>query len=450
MIKLNLILIYLLISTFSLAQEKFKTDIDLGNGFLITTFLNLESNQNQFLLNSPKNADKRVVGGFKSTMGRLFGKLPKKGIFITISGKSKGDSLVGYAKTTLFEKLKFRGIIEDNEISGDLLDNDNNAIATMTGFKTNQTKIGYKTLYSKIIEITEKNIYSKEILQTKEWQKFKHKFKRLCNNAQDDVELYIGFNLLISNLNFSHYFLIMQEQEEKNEVEEAHKQAEKIPSVIFKEKTSETAYLKIKNFSSSKAEIAEVFPKITKNQSYKNLIVDLRGNSGGGIEAAFEFGKHILNEETEVGYFISNKFGKIDKQKFSSLPITKAKTTDGFIEELKNGKGAKMVFNKSANAVFTGNIFVLTDNKTASTCEPIVYVLKKSKRATIVGENTAGAMLSATSFDVSGKYKLILPLADFYTYDGVRLDQVGVSPNIETESEYALEKVMTFIKNKNN
>jgi len=91
-------------------------------------------------------------------------------------------------------------------------------------------------------------------------------------------------------------------------------------------------------------------------------------------------------------------------------------------------------------------MYILTNGNTASTCEPIVYVLKESERATIIGEKTAGAMLSATLFDIYGKYKLFLPIADFYTYDGVRLEGVGVKPNIETTSENALNKTLELIK----
>jgi len=430
--------IFLLVSIFTLAQEKYKTDIDLGGGFSLTTFLDLSKEQNQFTLTSPKNADKRAIGGFKSTLGRMFGKLPKKGIFVTLKGTQKGDSLIGNAKVAVLGNLKFKGVLKGNELNGDLLKDDNTNVATLNGVQTSETEINYESLYQKIVEITQNNIYSKDVLQTKEWKKFQKKLKKLCKNAQDDVELFLGFNLLKSNLTFSHYNLILQ-QEATETVEDEEKEA----TVIFEEKTPETAYLKIKNFSSSQKEIADIFPKITENKNYKNLIVDLRGNTGGGLEAAFEFGKHILNQETEVGYFTTNKFNTKD---FSELPVTKAKTTDGFIEELKNGKGAKMVIPKSNNVVFSGKLYLLTDGKTASTCEPIVYVLKNTKRATIVGANTAGAMLSASYFEISGKYKLVLPLADFYTYDGVRLDQVGVAPDIETEPENALDKVLKLIK----
>ena len=102
-----------------------------------------------------------------------------------------------------------------------------------------------------------------------------------------------------------------------------------------------------------------------------------------------------------------------------------------------------MVLYPHTNA-FKGNVYILTSNKTASTCEPIVDALKRSGRATIVGENTAGAMLSAAMFQVSGKYHLFLPIADYYNADLQRLDQVGVKPDIEVKADDALDHVLSL------
>ena len=106
----------------------------------------------------------------------------------------------------------------------------------------------------------------------------------------------------------------------------------------------------------------------------------------------------------------------------------------------------KLVFKKPSNPVFTGKLYILTNGNTASTCEPIAYALKSTKKATIIGERTRGAMLSASPFVVSGKYLLMLPVGDFYTHDGVRLDKAGVAPDVEVKSADALTKALELIQ----
>jgi C-terminal processing protease CtpA/Prc len=261
--------------------------------------------------------------------------------------------------------------------------------------------------------------------------------------------------MLSQKVPFSHYSIFIQKDEsvdtsELDEPNETETDEPNEPTVIFKEKDNNTAYLKIKNFSTSQKELADVLPKIVKN-NYQNLIIDLRDNGGGGLEAAFELAKYITEKEIVVGYFVTNKlqYSGFQLELFQNLPVIKMQSTKEFVSSLKKGKGSKLVFKKNNNPVFLGNLYILTNSNTASTCEPIVYQLKETKRATVIGENTMGAMLSAAYFNIYDKYNLYLPIADFYTYDGNRLEGVGVAPNIETKSENALDKALEIIKNKN-
>lgn len=439
--KTYLTILLLLLTSIGFAQKDqstWKGEFDFGDGFSMTTFLKVNKDQNQVLITSPKNADIRLVGGFNARLGRLFGKSPKKGIVLRIESEQRGDSLFGIARLPMLGELEFIGVINDDELSGSFL-KDDNSIGRLISVKTQEERIDYTYLYPKILKITEDNIYSKKVLETKEWRKFQKQLKGLCSNAQDDIELFLGFNMMVPKLPFSHYNLFIN-----NENTETTELNQNEPSVFFEEKTIETAYLEIRNFSTSEAELAAILPKIVENKNLRNLIIDLRNNGGGGIEAASVFSEYLNHDFIEVGYFPTNKldYSGYDRKLFETLPESRPKTTDGFISELKVGQGAKLVIPKTDKEVFKGRIFILTSNNTASTCEPIVYVLKNNKRATIVGERTAGAMLSATYFEISGKYKLVLPLADFYTYDGIRIDQVGVEPDFHTSSDKALDKAL--------
>lgn len=446
--KKHFILYLLLYVTISFAQQTkkiWKSDLDFGNGTVFSTFLKVEKSEKHFTITSPKNADVRMLGGFKARLARLLGKSPKKGIVVTIKGERKGDSLYGTTKIPMIGQLKFKGILTENALNGEF-SQDGTAIGILKGIKSKDDRINYAYLYPKILEITNKNMYSKSALQTKDWKQFQKKLKKLLSTIHDDIELFLGFSFLSSKLPFTHYTLFVSQ-----EIETSEKEKEKEKTVIFEEKNSNTAYLKIKNFSSSQKELTAILPKIVEKK-YENLIVDLRNNGGGGIEAASELAKYIGDKDIEVGYFLTNKmqYSGFQPELLQMLPEIETKSTHEFISNLKSGKGLKLVFKKNNNPVFSGNLYILTNGKTASTCEPIVYALKKSKTATIIGEKTRGAMLAASFYQISEKYLLFLPFADFYTYDGVRLEGVGVEPNIETTSEEALQKALFLINEREN
>ena len=451
-------LYFSLFIVFSFAQQSqthWKSELDFGGGISMTTFLRVDKSNNQFTITSPKNADVRIFGGFKARLGRLLGKSPKKGILLTINGIQKGDSLFGNVKMPMFKNVRFRGVLKKDIFSGELIKNDTISLGDVNSIKTNENKISYEYLFPKIEKITENNIYSKKVLKTKKWRKFNKKIKKLFTNAQDDIEIFLGFNILSSKLSFSHYNLFIQKKVDYSDTflkdSDSTKLAEKESTVIFQKKSNNVAYLKINNFSTSQNELAKILPKIVENK-YKNLIIDLRNNGGGGVTAAFEFGKYVLNDSAEVGYFVTNKlkFSHFNEKLFKTLPNVKPFTTEEFAVDLKKVKGLKLIFPKSEKSVFKGNLYILTNNKTASTCEPIVYLLKNRKTAIIIGERTAGKMLSAAPFNIFGKYILGLPIADFYTYDGVRIEGIGVKPDFETTSDEALNKALFLIKEQEN
>jgi hypothetical protein len=448
-ILLNFALIFLFDLSFSQkSPSHFKSEIDFGNGSLFSTFLDVTRTRGRFSITSPKNADVRIMPTGKAKLGRLLGKLPKKGMIITIKGAQKKDSLFGETRIPVFGKLTFKGLVKDSMLSGELFNKDAVSIGTLHGVNSTEDKINYQELYPKLIKTIQDNIYSPAAVQTREWATFEKRIEKLCMEAHDDIELFFGFNMIAQKLPFTHLNLIIAKDfGGTNDVADTSETASTQKSVVFEEKNSTTGYLLIKDFSRSQQELAAVLPGIVANRAYKNLIIDLRDNGGGGINAAFELAKYIVTEDTEVGYFPTNKlkYSGYQPELFSTLPELQPKSTNDFGKELKTSPGVKLIFKKPNNPVFTGHLYILTNSNTGSTCEPIVYALKNRKKATIIGEKTYGGMLAASPFVVSGKYVLLLPIADFYTYDGVRLDKAGVKPDIEVRSKDAEKKALEII-----
>ena len=68
---------------------------------------------------------------------------------------------------------------------------------------------------------------------------------------------------------------------------------------------------------------------------------------------------------------------------------------------------------------FHGMVVVLVDRHTTSAAEMIVAFVRENKLATIVGEPTAGRLLSATSVKVGEGYRLALPTGAYLHVEGV-------------------------------
>ena len=78
---------------------------------------------------------------------------------------------------------------------------------------------------------------------------------------------------------------------------------------------------------------------------------------------------------------------------------------------------------------FQGNIVLLVDRHTASAAEMIVAFAKYNKLATVVGEKTAGRLLSATSANVGHGYRFALPVGSYHTWSGGVLEGTPIPPD---------------------
>ena len=59
----------------------------------------------------------------------------------------------------------------------------------------------------------------------------------------------------------------------------------------------------------------------------------------------------------------------------------------------------------------------------------VTIFAKENKLATIVGEKTAGRLLSATSVKVGNGFRLALPTGAYYTWNGTALEGNPIEPD---------------------
>ena len=85
---------------------------------------------------------------------------------------------------------------------------------------------------------------------------------------------------------------------------------------------------------------------------------------------------------------------------------------------------------------FHGGITLLVDRHTASAAEMIVAFARENKLARIVGEKTAGRLLSATSVKVGNGFRLAMPTGAYYTWKGSVWEGTPIEPDELVEFDW--------------
>lgn len=88
----------------------------------------------------------------------------------------------------------------------------------------------------------------------------------------------------------------------------------------------------------------------------------------------------------------------------------------------------------SIKYVYNKPVVALINRGSRSGKEILAYVLKKTKRARLVGDTTGGAVLAGTLKVIDKNCALYLPVLDV-KIDGVRIEGVGVEPDIKLENK---------------
>lgn len=185
-----------------------------------------------------------------------------------------------------------------------------------------------------------------------------------------------------------------------------YKDLSKLPGI--NNPKSNIAYIKISVINKeSEDEFFEALMRAS-NDNKNRLILDLRGNGGGLLETAINISKMIVPKGDIISVYSKN--GKVEK----------------FTSTLQ-----KLPFEKIA---------VLTDENTASSAEIITSAIKDSKIGFTVGQKTYGKGLIQGLFDVKTGGVVKLTIAEYFTRNGTKLNDVGITPNIPIKKYAFVDK----------
>lgn len=364
----------------------------------------------------------------------------------TDSIRRAGDIVSGTI-TILQWNCAFKGHLDADSLDLQLISRrDGRELGRLRAGKSYHINYTLSSVVDQMMELTHRHIYDPRLLDTKAWKHYEAELRQYGPFLQDDLELLALAYRNSNSLPFTHYSLSKMSDTAWTHY---YEQAYETPTpATLTELQQGTALLTISSFGGNGKSLEACMQQVI-DRKYNKLIIDLRENSGGGAGAVLTLSRYFTNGKTAAGALLTGKWFQKHKdpptaKDYQSFMVFSEGSTLDLINSFTKHEGI-ILQAKPAAQLFNGKVYILTSATTASACEPFVYSMQYFKRALIVGERTAGAMLSKIPFDMANGYKLFLPVTDYYTIDGRRLDKNGVQPDILTGKDEALEKVKTMI-----
>ncbi len=179
--------------------------------------------------------------------------------------------------------------------------------------------------------------------------------------------------------------------------------------------------------------IESLFARV-KKEEIKELVLDLRGNGGGRVSNLSHLLGFFLPRNTEVGTRVSRALAK---------QYTEA-TGDAGTDALLIAKWAKRnyVVRATQENRFTGKVAVLIDRGSASASEITAAALRELRSAPLVGTPSAGAVLVSSHRPLAEGWEVQIPLSDYVTVKGVRLEAHKLQPDVEAKGPRAKDNGM--------
>ena len=189
----------------------------------------------------------------------------------------------------------------------------------------------------------------------------------------------------------------------------------------------------------------EISKAVASLGNIRGLIIDLRGNTGGGA-GALRLMSLLTPKKIPVGFAPGKRWAGRDLAKekdkfprFGSIPSSKKTLWLLALRYLPSLITKSPIVLESEGGdpqSYQGNVVLLVDRHTASAAEMVTIFAKENNLATIVGEKTAGRLLSATSVKVGHGFRLALPTGAYYTWNGTALEGSPIEPDVVIEYDW--------------
>lgn len=203
------------------------------------------------------------------------------------------------------------------------------------------------------------------------------------------------------------------------------------------------AYIVFEAFPGDEATLAELRTFLEAHKDAKSLIIDARGHHGGGLEEMDVMFAQLFGTETRlVGMDTRIAVEERRKTPLAGLATLRvAKGPEGVVRREHWVKPAAR-----ATALRNAKVYLLTSGKTVSAGEHLALALKRTRRATLIGETTRGAGHYGGLVELGHGYTAFIPVGRTFDPDtGQGWEGTGVAPDIAVPADKALDEALRLV-----
>lgn len=245
---------------------------------------------------------------------------------------------------------------------------------------------------------------------SEKWQKERENFKEKLEKSKDKNELKENLEKALTVAGGKHSF-VMDTYSDK-EAEKDYKN----PEESFED---DILYVKVPDYMGNDElgnKYANRLAGFFNKDKIDGVIVDLRGNTGGDMGPMLAGLSPIL-KDGELMYFKSSK---------TRSPV---KLEDG--ENIGGGSPTKVDYKKKLKDIPIG---VLTDEKTASSAEALLVILKAYENVKVFGKPSAGFVSANMSFNLTKDMVMVLTISNYQAIDGKVYPEEPIEADFLSES----------------
>lgn len=200
------------------------------------------------------------------------------------------------------------------------------------------------------------------------------------------------------------------------------------------------AYIRFDRFPGNEQTMAALRTFLDAHKDANTLIIDARSHRGGGLAEMDLMFARLFAKPTVV---VAMDIRPAAEQRGGAPPEASLRLVTG--PEGVVRREHHVVPAPQSGALPNAKVYLLISKRTASAGEHLALSLRRTKRATLIGETTDGAghFGGMAPLDESGTYMAFIPVGrTFDPNTGEGWEGTGVKPHIEVAAEEALDEAL--------